>query len=220
MLDIDKFIRQMVDTNENKANDILKQKQQERINHLLSKSGIGERFKQRSFENFKINENNRVAFIKCKDFVDKFTTNIRGIILLGDVGRGKTHLAAAITNNLTNRLYTVMFGNITNLLSVIKSTYNKDSELSEKDILEIMARVDLLIIDDLGKENPTKNTVSLIYQIINRRYEENKTLVATTNYSMTNLKKTIGEATVSRLYEMCELIQLTGNDWRMSKWVS
>jgi len=220
MLDIDKFIKQMVDTNENKANDILKQKQQERINHLLSKSGIGERFKQRTFENFRITENNKAAYTKCKDFVDNFTTKSRGIMIFGDVGRGKTHLAAAITNELTNSLHTVMFGNITNLLSVIKSTYNKDSDLSEKDILEIMARVDLLIIDDLGKENPTKNTVSLIYQIINRRYEENKTLIATTNYSMTNLKKTIGEAAVSRLYEMCELIQLTGNDWRMSKWVS
>lgn len=220
MLDIDKFIRQMVDTNESKTNDILKQKQQERINHLLNKSGIGERFKNRTFENFKVTDNNKVALIKSKEFAENFENQSRGIILLGDVGRGKTHLAAAITNAIASDLHTVMFGNITSLLSVIKSTYKKDSELSERDILEIMAQVDLLIIDDLGKENPTKNTVSLIYQIVNRRYEDNKLLVATTNYSMTNLKKTIGEATVSRLYEMCELVQMTGSDWRLSKWVS
>lgn len=220
MLDIDKFIRQMVDTNESKTNDILKQKQQERINHLLNKSGIGERFKNRTFENFKVTDNNKVALIKSKEFAENFESQSRGIILLGDVGRGKTHLAAAITNSIASDLHTVMFGNITSLLSVIKSTYKKDSELSERDILEIMAQVDLLIIDDLGKENPTKNTVSLIYQIVNRRYEDNKLLVATTNYSMTNLKKTIGEATVSRLYEMCELVQMTGSDWRLSKWVS
>ena len=220
MLDIDKFIRQMVDTNESKTNDILKQKQQERINHLLNKSGIGERFKNRTFENFKATDNNKAALIKSKEFAENFESQSRGIILLGDVGRGKTHLAAAITNAIASDLHTVMFGNITSLLSVIKSTYKKDSELSERDILEIMAQVDLLIIDDFGKENPTKNTVSLIYQIVNRRYEDNKLLVATTNYSMTNLKKTIGEATVSRLYEMCELVQMTGSDWRLSKWVS
>lgn len=207
------FLREMIAKNESEAQALLKQQQQEKINSLIAKSGLAERFKVRTFETFQETPENKNALVLCRKLVEHFDAAEKGIMLTGDVGRGKTHLAAAIANELLKRLYTVVFGNITNIISLIRSTYN-GGEVTENEILDTLGKVDLLVIDDVGKENDSSYTKSLVYQIINRRYEDNKKVVITTNLNTAGLQHKFGEATVSRLIEMCVPVKVEGVDWR------
>jgi DNA replication protein DnaC len=135
------------------------------------------------------------------------------------VATGKTHLAAAIANELIDSLYTVIFGNVTDIITLIKSSYGK-TELDESEIINTITDIDLLIIDDLGKEYATENTRMLLYQIINRLYENEKPVIITTNLNSDALAAKYGDrgaAIVSRITEMCDPVTLDGNDWRIRR---
>jgi DNA replication protein DnaC len=216
--DYDKWLRDLIQKNEEEAKKELAMREIKKREELINNSGLGKRFRKRTFERFEINKHNQEAYNKSLDFAENFTKKEKGLIFVGPYGTGKTHLAAAIANYLIKNLYSVVFGNITNIITKIKSTYNKDSDLSERDIIDILSNVDLLILDDLGKENTTENTSTLIYQIINNRYEDEKPILVTTNLKSNELARKLGEkglAIVSRLFEMCDPVVMNGQDWRM-----
>lgn len=214
----EQFLRLLIRQNEVEAQRLLKQKKQQQIQKLLEKSGVGRRFQERTFNTFQPDKDKQEAYQISLEFAQNFDRQTRGILFFGEVGRGKTHLAAAIANSLIAELYTVMFGNITNIISLIRATYNRDSQLTEGEILNVLTKADLLVLDDLGKENHSDNTISLIYQLVNRRYEDNRLLVATSNLTSEELSRKFGPATFSRLVEMCRPIKLVGQDWRLKTW--
>lgn len=218
-MNIDKFIRESIQRNEQEARELLMQENQKRTEELFKESGIGEKFKTRTFKNTKTNKNNIVAVKKAMGFTEEFPKVREGLLIVGPVGTGKTHLAASIANKLIRNLYTVAFGNITDIIILIKSTYGKESELTELEVIRTLTEeVDLLIIDDLGKEYATENTITLLYHIVNKLSENNKPVIITTNLTSEELRKRYkdkGIAIVSRITEMTEPVILTGEDWRL-----
>lgn len=221
MLDIDTGIMEIITKNEQEAQEILKQQHSNKINKILEKSGIGKKFQKRLFKNFEITEHNKEAFNSAFKFANMFPDVDKGLLFTGSIGVGKTHLAAAISNFLIEKLYTVIFGNITDIISLVKSTYRKDSNISEIDIINTITKdVDLLILDDLGKEHSTENTNTVLYQIINRLYENEKPIIITTNYSGNMLSEKLGEkgqAIISRITELCDPVPCIGEDWRLKR---
>lgn len=207
--------------------ELLRQAQlKARIEKLFDQSKMGERFKNRTFENFEITDSNRRAYSAARKYADSFKqyaeTGI-GIILSGPYGVGKTHLAAAIAIYLMNQGTPVIFGTLINLLGKVKQTYNDEFEqVDEWKILNLYSTVDLLVIDDLGKEKPSEWVLEKLYSIINERYENNKPVVITTNYDHETLMNRLSvkgntetaESIVSRLHEMCRGVILTGSDYR------
>ena len=73
------------------------------------------------------------------------------------------------------------------------------------------------MIDDLGKEKQTEWSNSILYQVINRRYENFLPVIITTNETMGDLERNIGQATLSRLIEMCDGVRMDGKDYRREK---
>ncbi|AEE98046.1 ATP-binding protein [Mahella australiensis] len=223
--ELTEYIRRSIAQNEKNVQEMLKKEKQSKAMKLLNKSGLGSRFAKRTFETFdtaNLSPEALNAYKIAYEFATRFPNVEKGLLFTGPVGTGKTHLAAAIANELISKLYSVIFGNVIDILTLVKSTYRRDSELTEAEMIRTFTdNVDILVIDDLGKENATENSTTVIYQIINRLYENERPIIVTTNFSSAVLRKKLGEkgdAIVSRLAEMCEFVKVSGEDWRLKRW--
>lgn len=196
-----------------------------KLKRLLDYSNLGERFFEKTFETYQANNNNIKAFETAKRFVQNFeTANSRGtgIIFYGSYGVGKTHLACSIANELIKLQKSVIFGSTIKLFGIIKKSYNNEIEQDESKIISEFIDCDVLIIDDLGKEKPSEWVLEKLYYIINERYEHNKPIIITTNFSENQLIDifTVGEnkssikAIISRLKEICLSVEIFDNDYR------
>lgn len=203
------------------------QEMKEKINKLMIDSGIKERFKRRTFDNFIVKtEQEKKAKAIAMRFAENFLTTVvpKGSCLRfeGTNGTGKTHLAAAIALDLINKGVPVIFKSVGDLFFDIQKAFNK-GEKTKEEILDVYKNVDLLIIDDIDKAKFTKWNVSALYSIINDRYENMKPMVITANNGNDDLarimtpedgERNVAEAIVSRLCEDFTVIMLTGKDKR------
>ena len=199
-----------------------KREKDKRIEKLYEKSKLPIRLKWYSFQNFKITKENEKAYCKAKEYAQSIKNGSKkSLIITGNIGTGKTHLASSIANFLIESEISVLFGTLINLLNEVKNTYTMENK-TESFIIEKYSKVPLLIIDDLGKERPSEWTLEKLFTIINNRYENNLPVVITTNYNREKLRERlanntnyeIADSIISRLYEMCNGISLTGKDKR------
>ena len=163
----------------------------------------------------------KVAKQKVQNFVDLWpgSDEGRGLLLMGNCGVGKTHLAVAalveiINSNKAGRL---LFCNFQDLIQEIQASFDSDEVPSKSEILRPLLEADLLVLDELGSQKPTTFVQDILYYVINSRYNEERTTIFTTNYFDTpaeskeeSLAQRIGTRLRSRLYEMANLIQFTG----------
>ena len=212
-------------------------KMQERVGRIIGDSGMNARFLRRTFDTFQPTSENQRGLRVCKQYADTFRDKQpkynpepgrNGLFITGPKGTGKTHLAAAIANQLMQEGTPVICMTMIDLLERIKRTYEQNrqygGESSEANLLNTYKNVPLLIIDDMGKEPATEWAVSKIYAIINARYEAYMPTIITTNYTDSELVKrltpkdaadqTTADATIDRLREMCAAIVTTGDSWR------
>ena len=139
----------------------------------------------------------------------------RGMWFFGNSGTGKTTLAMLISRTALEAGRSVAIYSLPKLLSRIRQTYDAEiGEQSYSQFFERLANVDLLHIDDLGAEKKTEWVLEQLYAIVNARYEEERSVVITTNLERDALAAQITERTVSRLEEMCTLVPLYGEDAR------
>lgn len=154
-----------------------------------------------------------------RKYAEEFSQDSGGLFLTGPVGTGKTHLAACLVNELVSREVRVLFGNVLDLLGRLRRSYDGDAQEEEWRILDELATVPLLVIDDLGKEKVSEWVEQTLYRIVDMRYRDNRPLVVTSNFILSELEKRyqeVGPALVSRLAEMCEGVRVAGKDWRRS----
>jgi DNA replication protein DnaC len=141
----------------------------------------------------------------------------RGIWFSGDVGTGKTTLAMLISAEALRQGQSVAIYSLPRLLGLLRETFVDGSEASLGVLLDRLAAVDLLHIDDVGAEQSSPWVLEQLYTIVNTRYEDDRAVVLTTNLSPPELQEQIGERTVSRITEMCgDPLLLKGTDQRVS----
>ena len=152
----------------------------------------------------------------CKAYVQNWkwvTENNAGVMLWGDVGGGKTFLAACIANALIDQDIPATMTTIPKLVAAM----SKDFGAERGNVLYMVANAPLLVLDDVGTERNTEYSNEQVYEIINTRYKSKKPLIVTTNLTMSALKNA-EDVTHRRIYdrivEMCTPCRVTSSGRR------
>lgn len=214
---------------EKEIHDIIKagqeQARQAKIAQMIEGCGMKKRFMNRTFENFNAMKGNQLAaYTAARNYARDFEEvkeDGNGLYFFGSNGTGKTHLAAAIALELMPKGVGVIFRTMAGLLSDIKATF--DGSHTEAEVLKAYTDADLLIIDDLGKEQCTDWAISQLFTIVNNRYEDCKPIIITANYAIEELEQALvpkgftddkAKAIVSRLRETCDPVSMYWKDHR------
>ena len=209
-----------------KDNERIRQQElSNRLKTLKKNSLMDERFNGCTFDNWTIEDSNKKLYnlgIRYCEKWDSIKKENIGLILHGVPGTGKTFLSFCIANYLIDRYVPVIAISSIGILSRIKETYNSYGIEGEAEIIRTIQNADLLVLDDLGAENDTDWTKSMIYEIIDFRYRNEKPMIVTTNLSMDALKKKLTSddgvsRTYDRIIEMCQPVEVKGESKRVKK---
>lgn len=139
----------------------------------------------------------------------------KGLYIHGDVGTGKTFMAYGVAHRAQQKGMIARVYNFSELLRVIRESYGKHyQEYHDNPVYDIQDFDGLLIIDDLGAEKVSDWSQEMLYGIINRRYEEKLITIITSNLNIADLAERVGERIVSRIVEMCSIVEIKGEDKR------
>ena len=163
----------------------------------------------------------REAVRKVSAFIEHLDSNLatgRGLWLFGDTGTGKTTLAMLASKEALEKGHSVAIYSLPKLLARIRRTYDGEpGGDSYSAFFKRLTSVDLLHIDDFGAEKRSDWVLEQLYALVNERYEDERSVMLTTNLTMDKLEDQIGKRTVSRLTETCEQVPLFGADRRPDK---
>lgn len=192
----------------------------DRLANKLGAALIPARFRDRTFESYIATEPKQVkALTICRDYAENFAEHFeagRCLLLLGNVGTGKTHLATAIANHIMRTTTaTAVYRTVGGILQHIKGSYDRESEYSEAEAFAAYAKPDLLVIDEVGATKPTEFELATLFAIINGRYEEQLPTVVISNLPGAELPGAMGERCVDRLREGGGIA--VGFDWKSAR---
>jgi DNA replication protein DnaC len=224
---------------------------------LLEASGIPPRYAGCTFDDFltglRSDPKNSLLRARniCSQYVDDFLSlessgfTERGLLLTGAPGVGKTHLAVAVLSELIRRFRVRgRFIDFTSFISRIQSTFDPSSEESKHSVIDPVLRAEVLVLDELGAQNPTPFVRDTLYLVLNTRYNERRPTIFTSNLRVRRgtppagtrapaelpaelprldahgrsdhdfLDSRLSPALYSRLFEMAKLVEINAEDFR------
>ena len=208
----------------------------------MAQAQVPRRYEHCTLENFETHTDKSVghAASAARTFVNDYPvyTDGKGLLLVGTVGVGKTHLATGILDALVREKgASGLFCDYRDLLKQIQNSYNTQVAATELDVLRPVFDAEVLVIDELGASKPTDWVWDTVAHILNTRYNDKRTTILTTNYANLpsagaqpqmardqmartvreeSLGDRIGDRMRSRLQEMCVVLDMRGPDWRES----
>jgi len=193
------------------------------LDRMLADARIPKRYEHCDLESYlPSNTSQRKAKKFVQSFLDKYPLIDIGLLFQGMCGVGKTHLAVALLKGvITEKGDGCLFYDFRDLLREIQASWNSVSQTSELDVLRPVLEAKVLVLDELGANKPTDWVRDTIAHIINCRYNDKKLTIFTSNFldnsrnhKDESLTDRIGIRLRSRLYEMCRVIEIVGEDFR------
>jgi DNA replication protein DnaC len=221
---------------------------EERADRVMERARIPKRYQHCDFESYSTDladgkiwtaqhtQSLQRAKLSAEGFVRDFPgSSEKGLLLMGNSGVGKTHLAVASLKELIRRGHSGLFCDYRELLKEIQASYNPASESTEMGILEPVRNAEILVMDDVGASKPSAWVLDIIGLVLNARYNERQVTILTTNYldevaaaepapkmpggqrvvvREDSLADRIVARMRSRLYEMCKTVEVFAPDFR------
>jgi DNA replication protein DnaC len=192
----------------------------------LADARIPPKFAKAELDTYKPDtDSQRDALRLSRRFVEAFPAEQKGLVFHGPTGVGKTHLAIgllkAVIRDKGARGY---FFQTTELLRLVRETYNRAVDETEMDVLRPVLEADVLVLDDLGVEKTSEWVHETLGLVINARYNARRATIITSNLVdavdendknfINSFMLQLGVRTRSRLLEMCEWVEVLGADIR------
>ncbi len=210
---------------------------------LLARARIPARYEHCEFASFEpvyagSNKALERALLEARRFVEEYPVESNGLLFIGPIGVGKTHLAVSILKELiAGKGVSCVFYDYRELLKQIQNSYNPQEPTTEMQVLQPVFEAQVLVLDELGAVKPTEWVWDTVSHILNTRYNDKRTTIITTNYPDQppgesvrrsysqseaaraaardeTLGDRIGERMRSRLHEMCKVVEMQGGDFR------
>ncbi len=192
----------------------------DRINSIYARSGIDKKYRWRFFDSYdSIHKLASDAKNTAYDMVKKFPNVGKGLFLWGNPGTGKTLLSSIILTELILRhAVEGRFIKISRtFFNRLRATFNEESETyGEANRIEReLAEVDVLVVDDFGVQRDSPWESETLYNLVDARYEAEKfTIFTSNNNPFKTLKELAGGRILSRIKEMCTIVEVSGPDYR------
>ena len=197
-------------------------REREKIARLFASARIPRAYERDTFADYTVTDGNRKAVEAARWML----AGGRGVFLYGTKGTGKSKLAAIIANERARAGSPVLFASMPDLMADIRASFASGGT-SER--VQAVKETPFLVLDDLGAEKMTEWVGEQLFCIVNHRYNEQLPTVVTSNYSPTQIIRHMatvdrdgnviddmqGQRIMSRIYGMCERVEVRGADWRM-----
>ena len=217
-----------------------------RARTLRDQSRIPPNYGHASLDNFHVPQDNPIArhglgtvLMQVRAFVREFPAGDKpGLLLAGDTGTGKTHLAVAALRGLLEKGYQGLFYDYQNLLDRIRASFDSAAGAGDREAYRAAMDAEVLLLDDLGSHRVTEWVEDTVTSIITYRCNQRKPLIATTNLGdpeisglvmdykdpagvavyKKGLAEVIGARARSRLFEMCRVVRMPAvEDYRLRR---
>lgn len=195
------------------------EKQEERFYKKIENSGLPYRFFDADFENVILDDMPK-SFLSAMEILKKYVEEIEvnknsglGLYVYGDVGRGKTYMTACVLKELLKRNEQCLFTSFFDIYEELKECYRR--KLSTKPIVEKYIGYKFLFIDDFGKERFTEWANEIVFQIINKRYNQMRPTILSSNNSLVQcIDNGLEKAVADRITQTCEKVKIVGKNFR------
>ncbi|MGC8793923.1 MAG: ATP-binding protein [Bryobacteraceae bacterium] len=211
--------------------------QAERLRAMEERAGIPPLYRNASLDNFRLPTGDPPAYrqmaaavLTVRSYVRDFPHSDKpGLLLMGDPGTGKTHLAIAALRMLIARGFEGLFFDCQDLVSRMRASWDAVAPSSDRDVYRAALEAEILLLDDLGAQRAPDWAVDAIAGIVTHRCNHQKPLIATTSLPddaagdelierspellervryRVSLAERVGERTRSRLFQMCRVVRL------------